>query len=360
VAIDERAGRPVGADAGHAHDDLGALLDGLGAAVLGLGAAVLGLGAAVLGLRAAALVEVGGGSRGRRALARSSSRYAAGSTPPAGRPIRHSPTTTAGPPNARAGRSGSMSPHSPHMRSLRTRALLALASAAGLMALPAQAAASPVGGLYRVTGATVSVRWANTFNATDDDLTPYTTTNDETAALTLSAPLLPSLDAQGIYTADLKGTLTGTYDVTSPDGNTACSYTLNPGALQEELQLNVVPLSGHRLEVNAGLGLGTTTAAQQAFGQEFAATQTDCGGYGPTNFGWALSFTPAPNNVHTPQCAGIADGCEIVPASRFRSRAVTVAIEGFWPVPVSKAGDPPGATGQASDTYSINVTLTKA
>ncbi len=253
-----------------------------------------------------------------------------------------------------------MPPHSPHMRPRRTRVLVALATAAGLMALPAQALAGPVGALYRVTGATVSVHWANTFNATDDDGTPYTTTNNEAAALTLSAPLLPSLDADGIYTAGLKGTLNGTYTVTSSTGNTACSYTLTPGALQEELQLNVVPLSGRRLEVNAGLGLGTTPAAQQAFQQEFAQTQTDCGGYGPTNFGWALSFTPAPNNVHTPQCDGISDGCEIFPASRFRSRTVTVAIAGAWPVAASKAGDAPGASGQATDTVSIDVTLTRA
>ncbi len=247
-----------------------------------------------------------------------------------------------------------------HLRSRLSRAAVALASFGCLLALPAQAGADPVGALYRVTGATVNLGWKNTFSATDDDLTPYTTTDDETAALTLAAPLFPSLDPDAIYTARLQGSLSGTYAVISPDGNVACSYSLNPGALQEALQLNVVPLSGHRLEVNAGLGLGTSASAEQAFGQEFAQTETDCGGYGPTNFGWALSFAPAPNNVHTPQCHGISDGCEILAASRFRARTVTVSIAGTWPVAVSLAGDPPGATGQASDTCSIDVTLTKA
>jgi hypothetical protein len=241
-------------------------------------------------------------------------------------------------------------------------AVVLLASIGGAALLPAQASANNPGALYRLTAATVATNWSYSYTATDDDNVPYTDTGGEAAKLALSKALSPSLDADGIYTAGFGGTLNGSYASTSSDGSVTCPpYTLDPAALQEELQLNVVPISHDRFVVTAGLGLGEDAAALTAWDQEVNDVTAACGGSQPTLLGYGLTFTPAPNNVHIPQCQGISQGCEILPRSRFRSRKVQIAITDSVPVSAAQtAMAPTAATGQGTYAWTINVTLTRA
>lgn len=229
---------------------------------------------------------------------------------------------------------------------------------AGLMlaAMPAVASARPA--RFHIAAATVTTNYAYSYTATDAQGDPYSASGGESASLTMSA-VDRSADAFGIHTARLKGSFHGSYTLVDSGGGTSCpSYTLDPGAVQEYIQLTTVPLSRHRLEINAGLGPGQTDVATQELAREYRQVQSTCGVY-PPNLGYGLTYNPAPDNVHTPQCSGIAQGCEIFSARAFRRRRVVVRIGGTVPVAPGFTAIPAGGSGHDTYTWQIAVTLVK-
>ncbi|HEY7967744.1 MAG TPA: hypothetical protein VID68_11995 [Solirubrobacteraceae bacterium] len=243
--------------------------------------------------------------------------------------------------------------------------MLVLIATAGILAAPLAAealASSPFTprAVYHISGARVTTTWAYDYSGTDDSGNPFSSSGGESANLTLGATDRSS-DRFGIYTARLTGTLAGSYSYSSVGNDVNCpSYSLDPAAVQEQVQLNLVSLPGHRVEINASLGPGQTTVATSALQQEFQAVDSTCGDM-PTNLGYGLTYSPAPNNVHTPQCDGIADGCAIVRASAFRSPSVTVHINvSDFVIPPGFTVIPSGANGHDLYTWSITVTLKRA
>ncbi len=230
-----------------------------------------------------------------------------------------------------------------------------LASAALALCPAAAASASSPGALFHISGATVTTDWSYDLHGVDGDGTPFEDTGSETSSMAMTQ-VDRSADSIGIYTARLGGSANGTYNSSDAYGPIAnCTYGFNPAAIHEQVQLNVVPLSGHRFEVNSSLGPGEDAAAVSELQNELLAAQSACNGYSPVNLGYGLTFDPAPNNVHTRQCQGIGEGCEIFSRNAFRGRSVTVKIATSGPV--SAEFLPPGDTGTATYTSSIDVVL---
>ena len=236
--------------------------------------------------------------------------------------------------------------------------VLATAAAAAAMAMAAEAqASSPFMPrvVYHIASARVTTAWDYSYSGTDDSGNSFSSNGGESAKMTLAATDR-SADRYGVYTARLKGTLTGRYFFSSTGNNVSCpSYSLDPAAVQEQVQLNLMALPGRRVEINAGLGPGQTSLATSALQQEFQAVGSTCGAL-PTNLGYGLTYGPAPNNVNTPQCQGIADGCAIVTANAFSAATVKVHIHvNGYAIPSGFTVIPSGASGH--DLYSWNITV---
>lgn len=243
------------------------------------------------------------------------------------------------------------------------RSLLTLfaTAAVSLLATPAQAVAGAFfpSVLYHIARARVTTNWNYAYAGTDDGL-PFSSSGGETTNLSMSATDR-SYDAFGIYTARLKGTAVGSYYFNTAGKNIDCPrYTFDPAAVQEQVELNLISLPGHRVEINAGLGPGQTRAATATLQREILAVGTTCGDL-PTGVGYGLTYAPAPNNVHTPQCATIADGCAVVDARAFRSASLTIhiAVTGY-PLPAGFTVIPSGASGHDLFSWDITVVLDRA
>jgi len=238
------------------------------------------------------------------------------------------------------------------------RILLCLAPFAVMFWIPAGSAAAPLP-LYHVVGASVHVDWSYDYSGTDDDNDPFTEAGSEVANLSFAKATLKSDDVLGVYTAALSGTDSGQYAQSGPGVSVSCAYALDPTQLAAQLQLNVVPLSHGRLEVNAGLSEGGTPSSISAFSDEVQQADNSCDGYTPTAIGSSLSYAPAPDNARTPQCRGIADGCAIFSARSFRQNTVTVSISDTVPVDAAGTAVPPDHTGQETYAWTIDATLKK-
>lgn len=239
------------------------------------------------------------------------------------------------------------------------RALPIFASLAVLLGLPAAAAAGPTVPLFHLVSASVRVHWSYAYSGTDDDNDPFTETGSEIANLTMSRAVLKGNDVLGVYTAALTGLDTGQYTNTGPGTNVSCTYSLNPALVNANLQLNVVPLSHNRVEVNSGVSDGDNSAGSTALSDEFDQAQSGCGGYLPTSIGSSLDYGPAPNNVHTPQCHGIVNGCEIFSASGFHHGTVSVSITDSVPATAAADAVPPDHTGTETYAWTIQAVLKK-
>jgi hypothetical protein len=244
------------------------------------------------------------------------------------------------------------------------RSVLTLLVATGAVALPiaAQAlAAAPFTppAVYHIASVRVTRTWHYAYSGTSNG-TGYSSHGGESTTMTGSA-VNTSTDPFGIYTARLHGTFRGRFHFDATGTHVSCpSYHLDPAAVQEQLQLNLIALSGGRVEVNAGVGPGQTPSGTAALTKEVEAVGTTCGRL-PVNAGYALTYSPAPNNVHTPECSGIADGCAIVAASAFNTPRVTVHIAvSHFPIPDGFTVMPRGSTGHDTFSWSIAVVLERA
>ena len=238
-------------------------------------------------------------------------------------------------------------------------ALACLGTATGAGARPSPSALFKAS--YRLISARVSTNWDYNWSWTDPSSGGTATgTGGEVASLRLLRAD-SSLDHLGIFSAYLKGTLAGSYSSQDAVGTmSSCpQYGLNPSLLGEQLQLNSVALPGHRVEINAGLDTGQQPSQVSAFQQEVDAVSTACGET-PPNIGYGLMYAPEPNNVHTSQCAGVSDGCEIFPLTAFTRSTVTVQISGSEPLKPGATVIPQGGTGQDTFTWSIAVVLKAA
>ncbi len=238
------------------------------------------------------------------------------------------------------------------------RALPTVAALAVLLGLPAAASAVPVPRFHLVSAA-VHVQWSYDYSGTDGSGDPYTETGGETASLTMSKALLKSDNALGIYTAALSGTDGGQYTNTGPGTDESCTYSLDAQLVDTLVQLNVVGLSGNQVEVNAGLSDGQDAPGSAALASEYEQAQTNCGDYQPTAIGTSLDYGPAPNNVHTSQCHGIADGCEIFSTSSFHHGTVTVSITDSVPATAAADAVPTDHTGAETCAWTIQAILKK-
>jgi len=214
---------------------------------------------------------------------------------------------------------------------------------------------------YHVVRAKVTTDWRYSYTGYDSGNSPISGSGSEIAHLTFARATNAALNPFGIFTARFTGSDTGSYSHTGSGGTGGCSsYTLNAWPIQEQLQLSLVRLSHHRVEVNAALGPGQTSSAVSAFQRELGALQSPCGQI-PPQAGQALDYNPAPNNVHTSACRGIAHGCEILPARAFRRRRVIVRIvvngakvpAGYSPIPL-------GASGPDTFSWKIRVVLKRS
>ncbi len=240
--------------------------------------------------------------------------------------------------------------------------LTSLAAGTAAFVAPADASApfTPAS-VYHIVSAQVTTDWAYTYSGADSGGNPFSGNGGETTSLTLARTTNRALNRLGIYTGVLQGSFVGNYYFTGSGVTYSCpNYTINPAAVQETLQLNVVSLPGKRVEVNAGLGPGQTATATTAFSAALANLETACGQI-PPQAGSGLNYTPAPNNVHTAACDGIADGCEILPAAAFHRNRVTVRIDVSQdPVIPGDSVIPQGGTGTDSFSWTITVVLRRA
>ena len=225
-------------------------------------------------------------------------------------------------------------------------------------AAPGAAAQYTPARVYHLGSAQLTTDWTYSYSGTDVSGNAFSGNGGETTALTLARPASPALDRLGIYTGVLKGSFAGNYFFAGSGVTYSCpSYAISPAAVQETLQLNLVSLPGGRVEVNAGLGPGQTAAATTAFADALQGLQTTCGQI-PPQAGSGLNYNPAPNNVHTAACDGIADGCEILPASAFHRRRVEVHISvSQYPVIAGDSVIPEGGTGSDTFSWTISVVL---
>jgi len=238
------------------------------------------------------------------------------------------------------------------------RALPIVASCALVLGLPAAAGAAPVP-LFHLVSASMRVHWSYDYSGTDDDNDPFTLTGAEVANLTMSRAVERSDDALGIYTAALTGIDSGQFTNTGPGTNVNCAYMLNPALVGATLQLDVVSLSHGRVELNAGLTDGGNPAASTTLSSEYGDAQSACDDYLPTAIGTSLDYGPAPNNVHTPQCHGIVDGCEIFSTSAFHRGTVTVSISDSVPATAAADAVPTSRTGTETYAWTIQAVLKK-
>lgn len=244
------------------------------------------------------------------------------------------------------------------------RNLLPLLAATGALALliGAQAlAAAPFvpPALHHIASVRVTRTWRYAYSGTSDG-SGYSSHGGESATLTGSA-VNTSTDPFGIYTARLHGTFRGRFYYDTTGTHVSCPhYRLDPAAVQEQLQLNLITLSGGRVEVNAGVGPGQTGTGTAALASEIQGVGSTCGRL-PVNVGYALTYSPAPNNIHTPECDGIADGCAIVAASAFSAPQVTVHITvRDFEIPPGFTVMPRGSSGHDLFSWSIAVVLKRA
>ena len=244
------------------------------------------------------------------------------------------------------------------------RSLLLLLATTGAIAssvgVQAQAAAPFVPrAVYHIASVRVTRSWQYAYSGHASGVS-VSSHGAETTTLTGSAVLM-SNDPFGIYTARLRGAFRGRFYYDTVGTHISCPhYNLSPADAQEQLQLNLISLSGGRVEINAGVGPGQTGAAPAALARELQAVDTTCGRM-PVNVGYGLTYSPAPNNVHTPECAGIADGCAIVPGSAFSAPEVTVRIAVHdLAIPSGFTVIPPGASGRDVFSWSIAVVLKRS
>ena len=81
----------------------------------------------------------------------------------------------------------------------------------------------------------------------------------------------------------------------------------------------------------------------------------------PSNVGYGLTDSPAPQHRPHPRALRVADGCEILSPSAFRSPTVTVHIVGDnVPIVGGHTVILPGATGHDRFGWSITVVLERA
>ncbi len=240
------------------------------------------------------------------------------------------------------------------MRSLRVLLpLLALA----MLALPAQAGAVGPGSLYHIVSARVSTDWSFNYSWLDDQNQPASTSGGEATSLTLLRTIDRGADPFGIYTALLKGSINGSYHLVTTGNTVDCPhYSFDPVAIQEQVQLDFVRVRGGRLEINAGVGPGQAGPAVLALQSEMQQVATLCGQMPPA-LAFGLTYGPAPNNVHTPQCDGIAHGCELFNTRRLHARRVTIHIHGSGPVDPDHTHMPSGASGYETYSWDIKVML---
>ena len=236
--------------------------------------------------------------------------------------------------------------------------VVSIASLSLALAFAGAASATPVP-LFHLTSASVSVHWGYDYSGTDDEGDPFTLTGSEAASLTMSKAVLKGDDALGIYTAALTGTDSGQFTNTGPGTNVSCAYSLDPALIGSVLQLNVVSLSHNRVEVNTGLSDGESASGATALTTEDEQAQNNCDDYLPTAIGTSLDYGPAPNNVHTPQCHGIVDGCEIFSTSAFRHGTVSVSISDSMPATAAADAVPPDHTGNETYAWDIHAVLKK-